>query len=215
MNDSFSAGSHLISTATVFGAAALAFSIFPFGIVLLRAFLKAKESTTSGFSILGSVMLAFAVHFMACVLFMAIIKILDIAYTSILEEDHYITNKLFRIFWASDRNAVFALSGGGATNDALGAYSILLLVQTIGRAVLYNMPLLVIVVGIGYGVYQANKDNYKQDYLGVIVFSMVSFIAVSTIYVAWAYIASLALFLPDGKNLFFAIHQYWQSQLLK
>lgn len=209
-SSNFSSGAHLISTATVFGAAALTFAMLPFAIVLIRAIMKAKENTTNGLSIAGAVLLAFGVHFFFCVLFVAIIKILDITY---VEEANFYTQKIYRIFWASDRNAVFSLVGASATNDALGAYSTLLMVQTIGRIILYNMPILVTIVGFSYGIYQANKDNYRQDYLTVLVFSIISFICVWAMYVAWAYVASEALFLPDGKNLFNLISQYWQQQL--
>lgn len=206
----FNAGTHLISTATVFGACALAFAMLPFGVVMIRGLMKAKDNTTSGFSILNVVLLAFVVHFVFCMLFITVIKILDVTN---LNEANFYSQKIFKIFWANSRGAVLALVGGGATNDALGAYSTLLMVQTVGRIVFYNMPFLVLIVGFGYGAMQAVKDNYKQDYLTVLSFSVISFICVSIIYIVWAYIASEALFIPDKKNLFDIISQYWQKQL--
>lgn len=207
--DKFSAGAHLITTATVFGASALAFAIFPFGAVVLKGIIRAKENTTSGMSILGVVLTAFGVHIIFCLFFMTAIKILDITY---LEESNFFSKKIFGIFWATGRSEVFNLAGGDGSVDTLGAYSTLFLVQTIGKLIIMNIPFLVIVLGFGYGAYQANKDNYRQDWLSVLVFSFISFISVFTIYIAWAYIASFALFLPSG-NLVDMISKIWQIEL--
>ena len=210
--DNFSAGSHIITTATVFGASALAFSIMPFGIIALRGIMKSKENTSSGFNILGIILTAFLVHTLFCLMYMAIIKILDITY---LEEANYFSNKIFRIFWASSKNEVFNLAGvgGGGTIDALGAYATLKLVQSVGKMILINIPFLVVILGASYGVYQGAKDTYKRDYISIISFSAISIICVCIMYVAWAYIASEALFLPDGKNMFDMISEFWQKQL--
>ena len=212
MDNDFSAGTHLITTATLFGAAALAFAMFPFLVIMIRGGFKAKESTSSGLNILGVVALAFVVHTVFCVMFVAIIKILDITY---LDEANFYSQKIFGIFWAEGKDAVLNLAGGGSTSDALGAYSTLFLVQTIGRNLLYNIPIVVVIVGLAYGALQANKDTYRTDYLSVLVFSIVSFICAAIIYVVWAYIASKALFLPNKENLFDLIKAYWEKTLVK
>ena len=87
--------------------------------------------------------------------------------------------------------------------------------QTIGRNLLYNIPIVVVIVGLAYGALQGNKDTYRTDYLSVLVFSIVSFICVAIIYVVWAYIASEALFLPNNQNLFDLIKAYWEKTLVK
>lgn len=212
MGNDFSTGTHLITTATLFGAAALAFIMFPFLVIMIRGGFKAKENTSSGLSILGVVALAFVVHTLFCLMFISIIKILDITY---LDEANFYSQKIFGIFWAEGQGAVLNLVGGGSTSDALGAYATLHLVQAIGKNLLYNIPIVVVVVGLAYGALQANKDTYRTDYLSVLVFSMVSFICVAIIYVTWAYIASEALFLPNKQNLFDLIKAYWEKMLVK
>ena len=211
--DNFSTGSHLITTATVFGASALAFAIMPFAIVIIRAMAKSKDNTTSGFSIVGVILSAFFVHTVFCLMYMTVIKLLDITY---LEEANYFSNKIFSIFWAKTKTEVFSLAGvsGSATIDALGAYSSLKMVQTVGKLILINIPLFVIILGASYGVLQGAKDTYKRDYLSIISFSAISIIVVAIMYIAWAYIASEALFLPNGKNLFEMISEFWEAELI-
>lgn len=210
--DNFSAGSHIIMTAAVFGASALAFVIMPFSIIVLRNISKARDNTSSGFNILGIILTAFFVHTLFCLMYIGIIKVLDIVY---LEEANFYSSKIFRIFWTTSKNEVFNLAGvsGGETIDALGAYATLKLVQSVGKMILINIPFLVFILGASYGVYQGAKDTYKRDYLSIISFSAISTICVCIMYVAWAYIASEALFLPDGKNMFDMISEFWIKQL--
>ncbi|OCR87755.1 hypothetical protein CFT12S00416_07985 [Campylobacter fetus subsp. testudinum] len=204
-----SAGTSLISVATVFGAAALAFVIFPFASMVLKSIFSAKENTSSGFNVLGAVLLAFGVHIIFCLFFMTLVHLLDITY---IGESNYYTEKIFGIFWAENKAQVFALSGATETADALGAYATLLMVQTVGKMFLTLLPLLVIIFASAYGIYQGNKDQYKQDFMTVIVFTAISFVSCEIIYVAWAYIANEALFLPN-QNLFEFISKFWEQQL--
>ncbi|MBR8466511.1 hypothetical protein KDE13_09210, partial [Campylobacter sp. faydin G-140] len=172
---------------------------------------RAKDNTTSGFNIVSVIMTAFFAHAFFCIFFIAVIQILDITY---IEEANFFSGKIFKIFWADGEAQVFALAGASKTMDALGAYASLHLAQTVTKLLLVCIPILVLVGSMAYGVYQGTKDTYKQDYLGVITFMIVSIIISSIIYIAWAYIASEALFLPDGKNLFNMISEFWQKQLL-
>lgn len=210
MNE-FSAGTHLITTATTFGAGALAFAIMPFLIVILKGIFRAKDNTASGFNILGVILSAFAVHAFFCLMFISVIKVLDITY---LDEANYFSNKIYSIFWAGTESEVFSLVGGGKTADALGAYATLKLVQTLGKLILVNIPIVVFILGLFYGAYQGTKDTYKQDYLSIFVFTAVSAICASLIYIAWAYIASQALFLPNSKDLFDMVAEFWKKQLI-
>ncbi|MBR8466472.1 hypothetical protein KDE13_09010, partial [Campylobacter sp. faydin G-140] len=78
MGNEFSTGTHLITTAMVFGIGALVFAIMPFSALLLRGISRAKDNTTSGFNIVSVIMTAFFAHAFFCIFFIAVIQILDI-----------------------------------------------------------------------------------------------------------------------------------------
>ncbi|NPA64962.1 MAG: hypothetical protein GXO16_08315 [Epsilonproteobacteria bacterium] len=203
-------GAKLITAAALFGSAAAIFTMVPFLIVLVRGIMQSNQPNTSGGSILTYVLIAFGVHLIASVGFLATVKILDALNTA---DPTFLQEKVFPIFWAAaDKAQVIALSGAapGAETDA--AYSTLYGAYVIVKNVYTFVPIVVIFFALAYGIFLARKDTYRQDHLTVLIYAIGSAIIAFTLFEAWQGIASPALFLPSG-DLNTLIAQQWESIL--
>jgi hypothetical protein len=206
MNEVVSA--KLITTATVFGSAAVACTVIPFMLVLISGIVKANQPGSTGASYVNIAGFAFIVHIISCYFFMGTIYVLDIV--NRMHEQNYYTEKVFGLFWTSGKSAVLTAAGGGETIENAGAYTVLNAIQTMSEMLFAIMPIIVLISSMAYGVALANKDTYRQDNLTVLVYAAISCVIGSTVYTAWAYIASLALFIPEG-NLFTLITDFWKE----
>ncbi|RAX56536.1 hypothetical protein CCZ01_09180 [Helicobacter monodelphidis] len=204
-------GAKLITAAYVFGSAALIFAICPFLFVVIKGILKAKDPNTSAFNILGVAVSAFFVHLFSCIGFMLLIKTLDLFNKAV--SSNYIQEKLFKIFWAESKADVLSIASTNESLEVNAAYTTLFAIRIFADVLFLLLPLVVILVGLGYGVFQAQKDVYRQSYLGVLVFTAISGIVTFTLYLAFAFIASFALFLPNG-NLVERINEAWRLILI-
>lgn len=205
-------GIKLISAATVFGTAAIVFTSVPFLLVILSGMLKSKDRSTGGANFLGITLLAYFVHAISTICFVATMHVLDIFSRS--KDANYFTNLLFEIFWAKDQSAVFSAAKVTETssNEALGAYTTLITVRAAADLLYMALPVVVIMGAIAYGVGLSTKDTYRQDYLTVIIYAGVSMISAMLLYTLWIQIANVGLFLPDG-DLFTKIANSWKAKL--
>lgn len=204
------AGAKLITAATLFGGAAVVFSLVPFLIVVLKGMIDARNPTTAGSDVLKFATIAFGVHVVASVGFRALILILDYLNT---QNQHYIAGTIFPIFWAAaNKSSVLSLSGAGSSTEADAAYSTLYGLYVIVTNMYMLIPLLVFSFAAAYGVGLAKKDVYRQDHLTVISYSAMSIVVASTLFVAWAKIANEALF-TTNTNLLAFIQTSWSNLL--
>jgi hypothetical protein len=206
MNEVVSA--KLITTATVFGSAAIACAVLPFMLVLISGIIKANQPGSTGNSYISILGLAFIAHIISCYFFMGTIYVLDVV--NRLHEENYYTQKVFGLFWTSGKSAVLQAAGGGETIENAGAYTVLHTIQIMSEILFAIMPIIVLISSFAYGAGLANKDTYRQDNLTVLVYAAISGVIGSTVYTAWAYIASLALFIPEG-DLFTLITDFWKE----
>jgi hypothetical protein len=198
----------LIATATVFGSAAIACTVVPFMLVLISGIIKAKRPGSTGASYISIAGFAFVVHIISCYFFMGTIYVLDVV--NKMHEEHYYTQKVFGIFWKRGKSDVLQAAGGGTTPESEGAYTVLHTIQVMSEMLFAMMPIIVLISSMTYGVALSSKDTYKQDNITILVYSLVSGVIGSTVYTAWAYIASLALFIPEG-DLFTFITEFWKD----
>lgn len=208
-------GIKLISAATVFGTAAVIFTTVPFVLVLLRGIVKAKDRSTGGGNFLGVVLLAFMIHAVCTICFVATMYVLDSLNMNQSSGAKYFTETLFQIFWSDDVSKLTSIAGqtiDTSSNEAQAAYTTLLTIKTFAKLFYMSVPLIVIISAAVYGVGLASKDTYRQDYLTVIVYAGISMAAAMVLYMAWVQIASVGLFIPDG-TLIEKITQYWRVML--
>lgn len=213
-SDLSGSGEQLITSAYVFGTSALAFASLPFLFMVLRALMKSGENQTSSTDILGVFALAFLVHFVSCIFFMMLIKLID-SQNSIYGAN-YLQDKVFPLFWTDGKDAVVSASGAGDNPIAQGAYAILFAVQLIRYWSFILMPVIVILLGASYGFFQQKKDTFKQsgDYASTIVWIIGSITIVAFLFILWAKIASFALFIPDGSDIIDKIREAY-AEILK
>lgn len=203
--------SQLIASAYTFGTAGLVFGTLPFLFILLRGIFKANSGhNTHSSSILSVFAMAFCVHFVSCIGFMLLIKILD-ALNAVYEEN-YLQGKVFGIFWARGEDAVFSLAGASGGFSDKGLYLELHLVQSVCDWIFLLMYWAVFIVASAYGLREAKKDTMQSNTMQIFVWLLISNVVGIFIFYLWAKIASLAMFIPDGdivskiiegyKNLF-------------
>jgi len=204
-------GSDLIVTAIVFGCASVIFATAPFVIVLIGGIRKAETAGSGEGGYITTLIWAFAVHVIACFFFMALILILDVFYG----QDRYISGKVFEIFWGAGggKGNVLGLAGASATNASLGAWSVLYVISTILNYIFALLPLLLIVGAASFGFKQSRKDTYNENILTTIVFIGVALMFATIFYIAWAKVASVAMFLPGGKDLLILTKEMWVKMI--
>jgi hypothetical protein len=179
-------------------------------ICLIYGMSKANNGGTSGANYISVALGAFFVHIVACMSFMIIIYMLNFTNST----DHtYFSGKVFEVFWAHGSENVLSTAGTSQSTESMGAYTVLYTVQTVLTFLYAILPIIVLMSCMAYGVNLANKDTYRQDKVTVIAYSGMSAIIGMTVYTAWAKIASAALFIPSGGDLFSLISDFWQEIL--
>lgn len=207
-------GEQLISGAYVFGVSAIVFASLPFLFVVIKAIMDGKRETTSGADVIGTFLMAFLVHTISCLAFMTTIKIMDIIGSSY--STNYLQDKAFKIFWTFDKASVFSIAGvTNGTVEAEGAYITLYATQIAVQFIFAFIPLVVIFLGAVYGILQAKKDVYRADILSSSVWTILATIVAVMLYFLWAKIATVALFMPDGKDLVQYINEIWNQFIVK
>lgn len=203
-------GAKLITQASVFGGAAVVFSIVPFAFVIVTGIMKSEQHTSGGSTILGVIIKALVVHIVSCVAFIASVYALDQLNPN---QSGYFSQKVFQVFWnGGNQGAVMGLVGGGNSSEAMGSYVILHLVYVVTEFAHALSPLITFILAIAYGVMLAKKDSYKESYAELASWCIISTICCAVLYIAWAHIASPALFLPEG-NLFDRIANFYREVL--
>lgn len=199
-----------IMAAFLFGTASVAFATIPFLIVLIAGLRSVKQSNSGGLSLVGTLASAYFVHICACLFFMTAIILLD---QFSFEGSKYYSETIFGIFWADGADAVFSAAGASEkTPEILGAYATLHMAQVVTKYLLLSTAAAVIIVGAVYGAYLGQKDTYKQaSYVSVALFTVVCMICVSILWIAWAKIASFAMFFPQSGDMI----TYLQDFLIK
>lgn len=204
-------GAKLITAASIFGGGAVIFTLAPFLFVIIHGIIRSNQQVTGGQTILSIILKALIVHLVSCVAFIASIYALDVLDPN---NTKLFSKKIFEIFWAgNNQGEVFALVGGNNSDEVMGAYVILHLLSVIVQLAYAVSPIAVFILAIAYGVGLAKKDTYKDSYVGVVSWSIISLICCSMLYIAWAYLATPALFLPSG-NLFDKISSFYKEILL-
>jgi hypothetical protein len=207
-------GVKLLSSAMVFGAAAVIFTTLPFLLVIMRGIVRSRDRSTGGGNFLGVVLLAMVVHVMSTIAYMGTILILDVF--GKMNEERFFSETVLGIFWAQDKASAFAAAGiSENSNEALGAWTTLFTVKTVVDILFICIPIIVVIGGIAYGISLSTKDTYRQDYITVMVYSGLSMVSAMVLYTAWALIASQGLFLPyEYDGLLGYISETWRSLLL-
>lgn len=204
-------GEQLIASAYTFGSSALGFATLPFLFMILRGAYKANDHNTRTSSVLSVILFAFIVHTVSCISFMTTLYILD---TQGLYGQHYFTQKVMGVFWeGGGKSAVLGATGAGDTPEAAGAWVILDMVQRVRDLAILFLPLFVLALGGCYGFLQSKKDVYRNDHLYTIYWTAISSIGAMFLYYMWGKIASLALFIPDGRDVIYLAFEQWQTLL--
>ena len=189
-------GAKLITQASVFGGAAVVFSFVPFVFVIITGIMKSEQHTSGGSTVLSVFVKALIVHIVSCVSFIGSVLALDKLNPN---EDGYFSQKVFQVFWAGgNQGEVFGLVGGGNSSEAMGAYVILHMVYVVTELAHAVSPIITFILAVVYGVMLAKKDAYKDSMVGVVSWSIISVVCCGMLYIAWAKIASPALFLAEG-----------------
>ncbi|CAD7289500.1 hypothetical protein LMG7974_01577 [Campylobacter majalis] len=210
-----SAGTELIATAFTFGTAGFAFASLPFLFVLVGGLIKANSGhNTHSSNITGVMFLAFLVHLCSCVFFMVCIKLLDIL-GALGKGVNYFSSKIFKIFWTRGESSVFSLAGASGSIEDKGAYLQLFMVQTIIDWVIILTPIMVFFTAFAYGMMGAKKDQIHTNVLQIITWCAVANIFGYFVYFLWSYIASLALFIPDGATIISKTIEYYSEIVSK
>lgn len=188
-----------IMAAFLFGTASMVFATIPFLIVLMAGLRSIKQNNSGGLSLIGTLASAYFVHICSCLVFMTIIILLD---QFSFEGSKYYSETIFGIFWANGESAVMSATGASEkTPEILGAYVSLHMAQIITKYLLLSTMGAVIISGVVYGVYLGQKDTYKQSsHLTTSLFTVVSMICMTMLWIAWAKIASLAMFFPQAQG---------------
>lgn len=188
---------HLIATAFTFGSAALVFAYLPFLFVLTRGIYKANNGHNAHSSSVVSVFLmAFFVHFLSCIGFLVVIKLLDTL--SALQAPNYFQDKIFGIFWTAGKSAVFNAAGASGSIEDEGAFLQLYMVQTVADYLELFGIWVVLIAASSYALVQTKKDTMQFNLVGFLVWLIITNIVAIFSYFLWAKIASFALFLPSG-----------------
>ena len=212
MNDVLDvSGEKLITSAFLFGGAGVVFTTIPFLGVLIYGIVKSQQGGHNKSSdILSVVAWAFVVHAVASFLFYGLILVLD---KTNLDTPNFYTTKIFPIFWAETKAQVISLSGAGA-DDILSsvAYSTLNLLQVVTKWFYMSLPIVVLVLAMFYGIVLSSKDSYEKSYVNVMAYSSISFVAVSLMYLFWAKISTIAIFMTNG-DIVSMISKMWANAL--
>lgn len=203
-----SIGTQTIATAFTFGTTGFVFATLPFLFSLTNGLIKANSGHNAHSSNIISVMsISFLIHFCSCVFFLVAIKLLDIL-GALGKEANYYSIKIFEIFWTRKKDEVFALSGANGNIEDEGAYLQLFLVQEIVYWTIVIMPIVVLITSLSYGLVGAKKEQIHTNVLQIITWCAIASIIGYFVYILWASIASLALFIPDGDILKKTIQYY-------
>lgn len=203
-----------IMAAFLFGTASVAFATIPFLIVLIAGLRSVKQSNSGGLSLVGTLASAYFVHIGACLFFMTAIILLD---QFSFEGSKYYSETIFGIFWANGADAVFSAAGASEkTPEILGAYTTLHMAQIVTKYLLLSTAMAVIVSGAVYGAYLGQKDTYKQSgHIATALFTVVSMICMTMLWIAWAKIAGLAMFFPQGGDMISYLQDLLKQMVLK
>ena len=206
-------GEKLITSAFLFGGAGVVFTTIPFLGILVYGIIKSQQGgNNKSIDILSIVAWAFVVHTIASFLFYGAILVLD---NINLDVPNFYTTKIFPIFWAETKAQVLSLSGAGA-GDVLSsvAYSTLNLLQVATKWFYMTLPLVVFALAMFYGVVLSSKDTYEKSFVSIFAYSSISFVAVALMYLFWAKISSIAVFMPNGDIVAY-ISKMWANVLIK
>ncbi|RDU61846.1 hypothetical protein [Helicobacter sp. MIT 14-3879] len=204
-------GAKVITLASIFGGAAVIFTIAPFLFVIIHGIIRSNQQTTGGQTTLSIILKALIVHLVSCVAFIATIYSLDRLDPN---NTQLFTKKIFEVFWAgNNQGEVFNLVGGSNSVEMMSAYVVLHLLSVIVHLAYAISPIAIFILAVVYGVGLAKKDTYKDSYSGIVSWSIISVVFCSMLYITWAYLASPALFLPSG-NLFDKISNFYKEILI-
>lgn len=205
------AGTQLIVTAFTFGSCALAFATLPFLFVLVNGLLKANSGNSQSSSIINVFVIAFVVHFISCVFFMLGIKLLDIL--NAIYQSNYLQEKIFPIFWARGESVVMNLAGASGSVEDKGAFLQLALVQEVVDWFILLMFWVVFFTATAYGTIQARKDVMQFNVMSMLVWISVSNVVGFFVFILWAKIASLAMFIPNGEDILGKLYEGYKKML--
>lgn len=197
----------LITTAFTFGLSALAFAYLPFIFVLVNGYIKSSSGHNAhSSSVISVFVFAFVVHFIACVLFMMGIKLLDVL--SALYQNNYFQGKIFPIFWARGEGVVFGLANASGSIEDKGAYLQLYIVQEISNWLELLGVWVVFLTACSYATIQTKKDVMQFNAVSFLVWLIIANIIGYFVYFLWAKIATLALFIPDSDLVSRIVESY-------
>lgn len=191
-------GANLIATAYVFGGASIVFATMPFMFAILKGILKANQNQHSA-SIGKSISIAYLVHIFSCIFFVLMIKLLD--KLNQLSSDYTIEGKIFEIFWTRGKSEIFALAGASGSVEEEGAYLTLYAIQLIFDLGILFMPIILLILAFTYALLQTKKDSYQNNYTGFASWLAISLIVVILLYLLWAKIAGVAMFMPSSDSV--------------
>lgn len=196
-----SAAANKIATAFTTGTSAIGFATLPFIFVCLIGYFRAKSGhNAQSSSMIGTFGFAFFVHTISCIFFTLAIKMLDIL-GAISKESDYFSNKIFSIFWARSESAVYSLAGASGTMEDKGAYLQILVVQTAIDWAFIFLPIIAFVTGFAYAGHEFKENKVDFNLVSAFLWLVGAGVIGVLIYFAWAKIASIALFIPNGDDV--------------
>lgn len=191
-------GANLIASAYVFGGASIIFASMPFIFTIIKGVINANRNQHSA-SIFKTIGIAYFVHIFSCIFFMLMIKLLD--KLNNLQASFTIEKDIFAIFWSRSKNEIFSLAKASGSVEDESAYLTLFSIQLGFDLAILIVPFLLIILAFSYALLQAKKDSYQYNYTGVLSWIIISVISVIFLYILWAKIASIAMFMQNGDTL--------------
>lgn len=192
---------NMMNSAFTFGLASVAFAILPFLFMITKTVITAKQNKHN-FSLINSIGLAYLVHCISCISFITLVKMLDTLRT--IYGGNYLQDKVFPLFWARGKNEIFALSGANGSNEELASFTALYVVQAALDLGIIILPFICLVATISYSIIHLSSNNgYQSDsnIMQTIIYIFTNVVAMSVLFIIWAKVASLALFMPNGDLL--------------
>ena len=192
---------NMMNSAFTFGLASIAFAVFPFLLMMTRALITAKQNKHN-FSLINSLGLAYLVHCVSCISFIVLVKMLDLLRT--IYGGNYLQDKVFPLFWARGKDQIFGLSGASGSDEELASFTALYVVQTALDLAVIILPFICLVATISYSIIHLSSNNgYRSDsnIMQTTIYIFTNVVAMSVLFIIWAKIASLALFMSNSDLL--------------
>ena len=203
-----------IVTAIIFGTGAFVFSTVPFMLSITYYTREAKQS--DNFSLPSAFITILIVHILSVSGYVAIVKTLMILAKGKISN---MINKAFDVFWSAESiSKIENITGTPVRGtDAEFTYSTLHAIYVIVQIFYGFLPFFMIAFFMSIGAMSYLKEGRRSQqeggYYEAFVKITSSFVFGVIIYVAYAKIATIGLFIPGNTGLLDFISNYWSEAL--